>query len=186
MAKAKEAPKPVPHVYDEEFYTSAEKLIERAQQADKAKATTLIDILALAREAQRQLATHAKVKTLQLMAKLKPYTDQKKAINTQYETAEKLAESKLKEIIEKEGIQILPKESEKGTKLSPIAQHKYAVTRDDLNYGDIPVQYRLPAAQCIDWAKVAAAHEAKDTLPAFVKITTSYVLRTKLPEVDDE
>jgi hypothetical protein len=165
MTKAKAA-EPEKHVLDESLYEDADKLLAITVGDEVPDVNRQISLLALARDGIRRLDAEYKLKTL--------------------DKVEAFAVEKLAAFIKTQGVAALPAENDKGVKLSPVANHKYTVTRDDLTYGEIPAQYRLPAAQCIDWTKVAEAHSNKGKLPDFVKIETTYVLRTKLPEVEDE
>jgi hypothetical protein len=185
MTKAKAA-EPEKHVLDESLYEDADKLLAITVGDEVPDVNRQISLLALARDGIRRLDAEYKLKTLKLAAQIKPFADQRAGLKKKLDKVEAFAVEKLAAFIKTQGVAALPAENDKGVKLSPVANHKYTVTRDDLTYGEIPAQYRLPAAQCIDWTKVAEAHSNKGKLPDFVKIETTYVLRTKLPEVEDE
>lgn len=202
MAKKKvaavEAPAPQHHL-DSYLHDEVASIVAAQQQLTGIKADVLpertvnrtVDLLALAREAQRQVDADYKARIKDIPDPFKPYADERKALTGKIA---KVAEEMERDVQRCIADGIIPTdgiETRSGVKLSLVGRREVVI--DDAAL--IPDEFLLPRAQCIDLGKLREFLLAEEALMeaaaktgtlvepfAGAQLTTSYILRTKLPD----
>lgn len=203
MAKTAEAK---PTVLDASLYVEAKAFKAGAALADKAKPETLIDSLAMVRDAARRLEVDYKDRTEKLKEKLAPFDAERRNLKKVFEGAEEKFEGRLLEMLKDK--QELPAETNNGVRLTiallsriglidgaflDIESLAYFVPGNPHGPDLIDKKYLKPLADCIDWKAVekdmlvnAALKDAGEPPKydvGFAQVTQQVSLRPKLPEV---
>lgn len=186
MAKDKAAPPEEIHFPDAKVTTDVlKKYVVKTPDgdgvSDDVPTGKLIDLLAISRDTVRTLKSAFDDTVRKFAEKMKPFETERAKYNKILKQCDEAFSAAMYQRLKRDGD--LPPASDKGTTLSIRRTPVLALKDENVSLAQIPQEFRLPVAQCVDWSAVTMHIEATGKLPGFVKQSHNISFTTKLAEV---